>query len=239
MGRVKMLVINDLHVHYGKVYAIQGISLNVEQGEIVSVLGANGAGKSTLLNTIVGLVKPTTGKILMGEKDITRFPPHQTPELGIGYAPEGRRVFPDFSVHENLIMGAYTVKDKKAIQKNIDNAFTLFPVLGERRKQLAGTLSGGEQQMLAVGRAIMSSPRLLLLDEPSLGLAPKVIDEIFHALVEINQKGTTVLLVEQSAHLALKITNRAYILESGRISLEGTAEELVQNSAIQEVYLGT
>ncbi len=233
-----MLEIKDLHVHYGKVYALQGISLHVDQGETVAVLGANGAGKTTLLNTIIGILKPSAGEVVLQGKKIQGLPPYEVCRYRIGYVPEGRRVFSDMTVLENLAVGAYTVQDSSLQKQKLGLVYELFPVLGERRSQMAGTLSGGEQQMLAVGRALMSNPSLLLLDEPSLGLAPLVVKGIFRSLVEINRLGTTVLLVEQSAVLALKVANRAYILESGRITTEGTARELVGEESVRKAYLG-
>lgn len=233
-----MLKIKDVHIHYGMVHAVQGVSLTVNQGETVAVLGANGAGKSSLLNMVMGVVAPTSGEVeLLGQR-IAHMPAHQICMRGVGYVPEGRRVFADLSVYENLALGAYTVRERTHADNNLEQVYDLFPLLKERRKQLAGTLSGGEQQMLAMGRALMSSPKLLLLDEPSLGLAPLIIEDIFRSLQEINRRGTTVLLVEQSAYLALKVAHRAYILESGRVSIEGDAEELKRSESVRKAYFG-
>jgi branched-chain amino acid transport system ATP-binding protein len=233
-----MLEINNVHAHYGMVHAVQGVSLKVNQGETVAVLGANGAGKTTLMNMVMGVVTPTSGEVKLMGKSIANVPPHQICKQGVGYVPEGRRVFTDLSIYENLAIGAYTVRKSSDTKQNLEQVYELFPVLKERRKQLAGTLSGGEQQMLAMGRALMSSPKLLLLDEPSLGLAPLVIEDIFHTLQEINARGITVLLVEQSAYLALKVAHRAYILESGQVSVEGDAAELKQSESIRKAYFG-
>lgn len=233
-----MLNIENVHIHYGMVHAVQGVSLKVNQGETVAVLGANGAGKSSLLNMVMGIVAPTSGKVELMGQSIAHVPAHQICKLGVGYVPEGRRVFADLSVYENLALGAYTVTRGADVKANLEQVYELFPLLKERRKQLAGTLSGGEQQMLAMGRALMSNPKLLLLDEPSLGLAPLIIEDIFHSLQEINRRGTTVMLVEQSAYLALKVAHRAYILESGKVSIEGNAEELKQSESIRKAYFG-
>jgi branched-chain amino acid transport system ATP-binding protein len=233
-----MLEINNVHAHYGMVHAVQGVSLKVNQGETVAVLGANGAGKTTLMNMVMGVVTPTSGEVKLMGQSIVNVPPHQICKQGVGYVPEGRRVFTDLTIYENLAIGAYTVRKGSDTKENLEQVYELFPVLKERRKQLAGTLSGGEQQMLAMGRALMSSPKLLLLDEPSLGLAPLVIEDIFHTLQEINARGITVLLVEQSAYLALKVAHRAYILESGQVSVEGDAGELKQSESIRKAYFG-
>ncbi|MGD8603891.1 MAG: ABC transporter ATP-binding protein [Anaerolineales bacterium] len=233
-----MLEVRDLEVYYGKVYALQGVNLKVERGETVAVLGANGAGKSTLLNTIVGVVQPTSGDILFEGKSIVGQPAHEIRKLGVGYVPEGRRVFSDMTVYENLVIGAYTLKDSEQQEHNLENVYETFPVLKERTRQMAGTLSGGEQQMLAIGRAMMSAPEIMLLDEPSLGLAPLIVQDIFHILQEINDRGVTVLLVEQSANLALKLADRAYVLESGTVTNEGTAEEISRSESVIEAYLG-
>ncbi len=233
-----MLKIQNVHAHYGRVHALQGVSLNVEQGETVAVLGANGAGKTSLLNLVTGLLAPSSGEIQLMGRSSLHVPPHQICSYGVGFVPEGRRVFSDLTVYENLAVGAFTVRDRTVFKTNLELVYELFPVLRERRRQLAGTLSGGEQQMLAIGRALMSSPKLLLLDEPSLGLAPRVIQDIFHTLQEINRRGTTVLLVEQSAYLALKVAHRAYILESGQITVEGKAQELALSESVRKAYLG-
>ncbi len=233
-----MLEIRNLHVHYGKVYALQGVSLHAEKGETVAVLGANGAGKTTLLNTIVGILRPSSGEVVLDGRSIQGRPAHEVTRYGIGYAPEGRRVFADMTVFENLAVGAYVLRDRRTGQENLRLVYDLFPVLRERRNQMAGTLSGGEQQMLAIGRALMSSPRLLLLDEPSLGLAPLAVKVIFRSLEEIGRLGTTVLLVEQSAVLALKVASRAYVLESGHVTMEGSARELAGEDSVRKAYLG-
>lgn len=234
-----MLRVNDLVVNYGAIRALQGISFQVEKGEIVALIGANGAGKSTTLRTISGLIKPAKGKVFFNEKEITGLAAHEIVSLGITHVPEGRRVFPYMSVVENLEMGAYSRKEPKArIKEDIEVVFQRFPRLLERKKQLAGTLSGGEQQMLAIGRALMTKAPLLLMDEPSMGLAPLLVQEIFSIIKEINAQGTTILLVEQNAHMALSIANRAYVLETGNIALSGTAEDLSENPDVRKAYLG-
>ncbi len=234
----KILEISDLNVYYGAIHAIKGISFYVKKGEIVTLIGANGAGKTTTLNTISGLLKPRSGKIIFEGKRIDKSPPHKIVDLGISQAPEGRKIFPNLSTLENLELGAYTRKDKEGIKKDLEKVFELFPRLKERLKQNAGTLSGGEQQMLSIGRALMSSPKVMLLDEPSLGLAPMLVKSIFSTILEINQKGTTILLVEQNAHMALQIAHRGYVIETGRIVLEDTAKNLVNNQQVKEAYLG-
>lgn len=234
----KILEISDLNVYYGAIHAIKGISFHVMKGEIVTLIGANGAGKTTTLNTISGLLKPRSGKIIFEGKRIDKSPPHKIVDLGISQAPEGRKIFPNLSTLENLELGAYTRKDKEGIKKDLEKVFELFPRLKERLKQNAGTLSGGEQQMLSIGRALMSSPKVMLLDEPSLGLAPMLVKSIFSTVLEINQKGTTILLVEQNAHMALQIAHRGYVIETGRIVLEDTAKNLVNNQQVKEAYLG-
>jgi branched-chain amino acid transport system ATP-binding protein len=233
-----MLKVKDLNVHYGKIHAIKGINFEVNQGEIVTLIGANGAGKTTILQTVSGILKPSEGVIAFEGEDINKVPSHQIPVLGISHVPEGRRIFAEMTVHENLLMGAYIRKDKVAIQEDMEKIFANFPRLKERIKQIAGTLSGGEQQMLAMGRALMTRPKLILLDEPSMGLAPLLVDEIFDMIQTINNEGTTVLLVEQNANKALHIANRAYVLETGVIKLEGNARELMENPEVQEAYLG-
>ncbi|MGD9473546.1 MAG: ABC transporter ATP-binding protein [Eubacteriaceae bacterium] len=233
-----MLKVKDLNVHYGKIHAIKGINFEVNQGEIVTLIGANGAGKTTILQTVSGILKPSEGLIAFEGEDINKVPSHQIPVLGIAHVPEGRRIFAEMTVHENLLMGAYIRKDKVAIQEDMEKIFVNFPRLKERIKQIAGTLSGGEQQMLAMGRALMTRPKLILLDEPSMGLAPLLVDEIFDMIQTINNEGTTVLLVEQNANKALHIANRAYVLETGVIKLEGNARELMENPEVQEAYLG-
>ncbi len=233
-----MLKIDNIDVYYGAIHALKGISLEVNQGEIVTLIGANGAGKSTTLRTISGLLKPKNGSITFMGKNIAGVPAHQIVREGISQVPEGRRVFAEMTVMENLDLGAFVRKDKAGIQKDLKKVFELFPRLEERRNQSAGTLSGGEQQMLAMGRALMSRPKLLLLDEPSMGLAPLLIKEIFHIIEDINKSGTTVLLVEQNANMALSIANRAYVLETGRITLSGAAQELAASEDVRKAYLG-
>lgn len=233
-----MLEVKDINVYYGAIHAIKGISLAVEEGEIVTLIGANGAGKSTTLRTISGLLKPKTGEIKFLGNNIAGMPAHKIVREGISQVPEGRRIFAEMTVLENLELGAFTRDDKDEIQADMQMVFKRFPRLEERRTQLAGTLSGGEQQMLAMGRALMSRPKLLLLDEPSMGLAPLLIKEIFNIIVDINKTGTTVLLVEQNANMALSIANRAYVLETGRITLSGDAKELAASEDIRKAYLG-
>jgi len=230
--------LRDLEVNYGVVRALKGISLEVEQGEIVTLIGANGAGKSTTLRTISGLIKPKSGSIIFDGADITHLSPSKRVSAGISHAPEGRRIFAEMSVTENLEMGAFLRNDKAAIHADMQDVFERFPILGQRSKQQAGTLSGGEQQMLAIGRALMAKPRLMLLDEPSLGLAPLVVKEIFAIIREINEGGTTIFLVEQNARMALKIAHRGYVLETGEITLSGTGEELAASDEVQRSYLG-
>ncbi len=233
-----MLEVKDINVYYGAIHAIKGISLAVEEGEIVTLIGANGAGKSTTLRTISGLLKPKSGEINFLGKNIAGMPAHKIVREGISQVPEGRRIFAEMTVQENLELGAFTRTDKDEIQKDFKVVFGRFPRLEERRLQQAGTLSGGEQQMLAMGRALMSRPKLLLLDEPSMGLAPLLIREIFSIIVDINKTGTTVLLVEQNANMALSIANRAYVLETGRITISGDAKELAASEDIRKAYLG-
>lgn len=233
-----MLEIKNLNVHYGVIQALKNVSLTVNAGEIVTLIGANGAGKTTTLRTISGLNKATSGEILLEGKNITSLSAPQRVEMGISQVPEGRRIFPEMTVLENLELGAFLRKDKPEIKKDIDNVYERFPILGKRKKQTAGTLSGGEQQMLAMGRALMSRPRILLLDEPSMGLAPLLVREIFEIVKNINQTGTTILLVEQNASMALSIAHRAYVLETGSIVLSGTGEELAKSDEIQKSYLG-
>ena len=233
-----MLKVEDLVVSYGGIEALKGISLNVPDGKIITLIGANGAGKSTLLRTIIGLVKPASGKISYNEKEITALNSQKIVTTGITLVPEGRRVFSNLTVLENLKIGAYMRNDKAEIEKDIEWIYGMFPRLQERNWQLAGTLSGGEQQMLAVGRALMCRPKLIMMDEPSLGLAPLVIKDIFRIIQEINAKGMTILLIEQNANMALKIADWAYVLETGRITMEGTGKELLENPQIREAYLG-
>lgn len=233
-----MLTINDINVFYGAIHAIKGVSLEVNEGEIVTLIGANGAGKSTILRTISGLLKPKTGSIQFEGQEIAGMPAYEIVKTGISQVPEGRRIFAEMSVLENLELGAFTRKDKDGIKADMELVFERFPRLKERIGQLAGTLSGGEQQMLAMGRALMSRPRLLLLDEPSMGLAPLLIKEIFAIIQDINKTGTTVLLVEQNANMALSIAHRAYVLETGRITLSGDAKELAASDEVRKAYLG-
>jgi branched-chain amino acid transport system ATP-binding protein len=237
--RLKMLQISDLSIYYGKSIALRGVTLEVGGGEIVSLLGANGAGKSTTLRTISGLVTPRSGDILFEGKSVKGLPPHKIVKKGISHCPEGRRIFPDLTVYENLVMmGAYLRSDRKEVMESLANMYSLFPRLQERRNQKGGTLSGGEQQMLAIGRALMSKPKLLLLDEPSLGLAPAAVLDLSKRIREIHALGVTVLLVEQNAHMALGISDRAYVLEVGKIVLSGKAKELVQLDRVKKAYLG-
>ena len=232
-----MLEIKDLFVSYGMMEVLHGISLNVQTGELVSVIGPNGAGKTTLIKTIMGLVQPKSGAVLYDGQDISHIPAHKRAEMGIGYVPEGRHVFGRLTVEENLAIGAYSSKDKEKLKKNIEMVYDIFPRLGERREQLARTMSGGEQQMLAMGRALMSHPRLIVLDEPSMGLSPLYVNEIFDIIQEINKDGVTVLLVEQNAKKALSISNKAYVLETGNIVLSGDAKELMNNERVKKAYL--
>jgi branched-chain amino acid transport system ATP-binding protein len=233
-----MLTVDNINVYYGAIHALKGISVKVTEGEIVTLIGANGAGKSTILRTISGLLKPKSGKIDFEGNNIAGAAAQNIVKMGISQVPEGRRVFANMTVLENLELGAFIRKDKKGIQADLENVFIKFPRLAERRSQLAGTLSGGEQQMLAMGRALMSRPRLLLLDEPSMGLAPLLVKEIFAIIQEINAGGTTVLLVEQNAHMALSIAHKAYVLETGRITLSGSAKELAASEEVRKAYLG-
>jgi branched-chain amino acid transport system ATP-binding protein len=233
-----MLEIKNINVHFGVIHALKGISLVVNQGEIVTLIGANGAGKTTTLRTISGLKKPTDGSILLEGKDITSSSPQDRVAMGISQAPEGRRVFSTMTVLENLELGAFLRRDKTEIAKDLKTVYEHFPILADRKKQAAGTLSGGEQQMLAIGRALMSRPRILLLDEPSMGLAPLLVQEIFNIIKDINKAGTTILLVEQNASMALQIAHRAYVMETGSIVLSGTGAELMQSDDIKKAYLG-
>ncbi len=233
-----MLELIDINVHYGAIHALQGINLKVNRGEIVTLIGANGAGKSTTLKTISGTLKPTSGEILLEGKNINTVNSHELVSLGIAHVPEGRRIFRNMSVMENLEIGAYSRKDTAEIKKDYEKIFNTFPIISERRNQMAGTLSGGEQQMLAIGRALMSRPELLLLDEPSMGLAPLIVKQIFSIIKEINKTGTTVLLIEQNATMALKIAHRAYVIQHGVIELDGSAEELLNDDSIKSAYLG-
>jgi len=234
-----LLEIQNLHTYYGHVHALKGLDLEVDKGEIVSLIGANGAGKTTTLRTISGLINPREGRITLRGEDVTETPAHRIVEAGISHAPEGREIFATLTVTENLNMGAYVLGgDRDTIEKNRQRVFDLFPRLKERRNQLGGTLSGGEQQMLTIGRALMASPRILMLDEPSLGLAPMLVKAIFNTIREINDRGVTVLLVEQNARAALKVANRAYVLETGQIVLSGPANELLRDERVRKAYLG-
>jgi branched-chain amino acid transport system ATP-binding protein len=236
-GSEPMLVVDDVHTYYGQIHALQGVTLSVAEGEVVTLIGANGAGKTTTLKTISGLLHARQGSIRFEGDDITKVPAHELVQRGIGHAPEGRRIFSRLTVLENLQMGAFS-RPKANIAPDIDRVFTLFPRLKERAGQLGGTLSGGEQQMLAIGRALMSEPRMLLLDEPSLGLAPILVAQVFETIKEINGQGTTVLLVEQNALQALSIAHRGYVLQTGEVVLSGTADSLRQNETVRKAYLG-
>jgi branched-chain amino acid transport system ATP-binding protein len=233
-----MLNVENLVVRYGMIEAIKGITFEVKDGEIVTLIGANGAGKTTTMHAISGLIKPASGSIFLDGTDLTKVPPHTIVTRGLAQVPEGRRVFAQETVEENLTLGAFFRKDKEKIAADMDNVYTLFPRLKERRTQLAGTLSGGEQQMLAMGRALMADPKIMLLDEPSMGLSPLLVSEIFSIIEEINKKGTTVLLVEQNAKRALAIAHHAYVLETGKITLSGTGAELAKDERVQKAYLG-
>ena len=233
-----MLEVKDLEVYYGMIQAIKGISFEVNQGEVIALIGANGAGKTTTLHTITGLLSPKKGSVMFEGTDITKVPAHKIVSMGMAHVPEGRRVFAELSVYENLKMGAYTRKDKNEIEESLANVYKRFPRLEERRNQMAGTLSGGEQQMLAMGRALMSKPKIILMDEPSMGLSPIFVNEIFDIIQAVSERGTTVLLVEQNAKKALAIADRAYVLETGKIALSGDAKELMNNESIKKAYLG-
>ncbi|AMW33812.2 ABC transporter ATP-binding protein [Fervidobacterium islandicum] len=235
---MKMLEIMDLHVHYGGIHALKGISMKVEDGQIISLIGANGAGKSTTLRTICGLKEASRGSIKYNGRELTKLDTSEIVRMGITMVPEGRRVFSNLTVYENLLAGAYLRKDKEQIKKDIEYVFDLFPRLRERTNQRAGTLSGGEQQMLAIGRALMSRPKLLLFDEPSLGLAPVIVKEVFQMIKKIHSEGVTIFLVEQNAYEALKLADYAYVLETGRIVLEGTGKELLEDERVRKAYLG-
>ena len=233
-----MLEIRDLQVYYGMIQAIKGISLDVNQGEVIALIGANGAGKTTTLHTITGLLKPKAGSILFDGVDITRIAPHKIVSMGMAHVPEGRRVFSELTVLQNLRLGAYTRNDKNEIEESLAGVYKRFPRLEERKNQIAGTLSGGEQQMLAMGRALMSKPKIILMDEPSMGLSPILVNEIFQIIQDVSADGVTVLLVEQNAKKALSIADRAYVLETGTISLEGNAQDLLNDDSIKKAYLG-
>lgn len=233
-----MLEVKDLEVYYGMIQAIKGVSFHVDQGEVIALIGANGAGKTTILHTVTGLLSPKKGSVVFEGQEVTKIPAHKIVSLGMAHVPEGRRVFAELSVYENLKMGAYTRKDKSEIEENLQKIYERFPRLKERKNQMAGTLSGGEQQMLAMGRALMSQPKIILMDEPSMGLSPILVNEIFDIIQEVSKSGTTVLLVEQDAKKALSIADRAYVLETGRIALEGRAEDLLRDDSIKKAYLG-
>ena len=233
-----MLQVTDLKVNYGVIQAIKGVSFEVNEGEVIALIGANGAGKTTILHTVTGLIAPKSGKIEFEGKDITKMPAHKIVTLGMAHVPEGRRGFADLSVYENLLMGAFTRKDKDEIAKTLEMVYKRFPRLRERKNQVAGTLSGGEQQMLAMGRALMSHPKILLMDEPSMGLSPLFVNEIFDIIKEVSASGTTVLLVEQNAKKALSIADRAYVLETGKIVLDAAADVLMNDPSIKKAYLG-
>lgn len=233
-----MLEIKDMKVYYGMIQAIKGISFEVNEGEVIALIGANGAGKTTILHTITGLLSPKSGSVFFEGKDITKVPAHKIVSLGMAHVPEGRRVFAELTVYENLKMGAYTRKDKDEIEQTLQMVYKRFPRLQERKNQLAGTLSGGEQQMLAMGRALMSHPKIIVMDEPSMGLSPILVNQIFDIIEEVSKSGTTVLLVEQNAKKALAIADRAYVLETGKIVLEGDAKKLMNDDSIKKAYLG-
>ncbi len=233
-----LLELEDLHVYYGNIHALKGVSLTVEDGEIVALLGANGAGKSTTINTISGLLRPRSGSVRFAGEDLTRTPAHRIVQRGVVQVPEGRRVFGQLTVLENLEMGAFSRTDPRGVREDLERVFHLFPRLRERAGQVAGTLSGGEQQMLAIGRALMARPRVLLMDEPSMGLAPLLVEQIFDAIQEINRQGTTILLVEQNAYMALQVAQRGYVLQTGQVVLQGTAAALREDPEVKKAYLG-
>lgn len=233
-----MLEVKDLEVYYGVIQAIKGVSFQVNQGEVIALIGANGAGKTTILHTITGLLAPKKGSVMFEGKEITKVPAHKIVSMGMAHVPEGRRVFAELSVYENLKMGAYTRKDRAEIDESLQNVYKRFPRLEERKNQMAGTLSGGEQQMLAMGRALMSKPKIILMDEPSMGLSPILVNEIFDIIQAVSESGMTVLLVEQNAKKALSIADRAYVLETGNIVLEGKAKDLLEDDSIKKAYLG-
>ena len=236
--KMAMLEVKDLEVYYGVIQAIKGISFEVNKGEVIALIGANGAGKTTTLHTVTGLLTPKKGQVIFEGKDITKVPAHKIVSMGMAHVPEGRRVFAELSVYENLKMGAYTRKNKNEIEESLANVYKRFPRLEERKNQMAGTLSGGEQQMLAMGRALMSKPKIILMDEPSMGLSPILVNEIFDIIRSVSESGTTVLLVEQNAKKALSIADRAYVLETGKIVLEGNAKDLLEDDSIKKAYLG-
>lgn len=233
-----MLEVKDLEVYYGLIQAIKGVSFEVNQGEVIALIGANGAGKTTILHTITGLIQPKAGSVVFEGTDITRIPGHKIVSMGMAHVPEGRRVFANLSVYQNLKMGAYIQKDKKVINETLEMIYSHFPRLEERKNQLAGTLSGGEQQMLAMGRALMSSPKMILMDEPSMGLSPLLVKEVFSIIEYCHESGITILLVEQNAKMALAIADRAYVLETGNITMTGNAKEMMENEDVKKAYLG-
>ncbi len=233
-----MLEVQNVHAYYGKIHALKDVSLNIDKGEIVTLIGANGAGKSTTLRTISGLLKPREGAIQLNGEDLTRFEPHKIVTKGVIQVPEGRRIFGQLTVTENLDMGAFTCRDSKLNEENLDRVFTLFPRLKERRRQVAGTLSGGEQQMLAMGRALMANPEILLLDEPSMGLAPVLVDSVFETIQKLHASGTTILLVEQNARMALQVASRGYVIQTGEVVLDDSADSLNENEMVRKVYMG-
>lgn len=233
-----MLEVKDLQVYYGLIQAIKGVSFEVNQGEVIALIGANGAGKTTILHTITGLIQPKTGSVIFEGTDITKVPGHKIVSMGMAHVPEGRRVFANLSVYQNLKMGAYIRKDKKVIGETLEMIYKHFPRLEERKNQLAGTLSGGEQQMLAMGRALMSSPKMILMDEPSMGLSPLLVKEVFSIIEYCHESGITILLVEQNAKMALGIADRAYVLETGNITMSGKADEMLENEDVKKAYLG-
>ncbi len=233
-----MLEVHDLEVSYGVIRALKDISFEVNQGEIVTLIGANGAGKTTTMQSVVGLLQKRHGSVIFDEKDITKTPTHEIVKMGMTQVPEGRRIFQELTVYENLLMGAYSIKDRSSFKNDLEAVYARFPRLAERRDQIAGTLSGGEQQMLAMGRAIMSHPKLLMLDEPSMGLSPLLVDQVFEIIKDINKDGTTILLVEQNAKKSLEISDRAYVLENGKIVLTGTGKELSESEMVRKAYLG-
>ena len=233
-----MLRIEDLQVYYGMINAIKGVSFEVNQGEVIALIGANGAGKTTILHTITGLVSPKSGKIFFEGRDLIKTPAHKILSLGMAHVPEGRRIFQQLTVFDNLKLGAFIMKDQKQVEKNLEMVYEHFPILKERKNQVAGTLSGGEQQMLAMGRALMSNPKIILMDEPSMGLSPLYVNEIFRIIKQVSDAGTTVLLVEQNAKKALSIADRAYVLETGNITISGPASQLISDEKVKKAYLG-
>lgn len=233
-----LLEVKDLKVNYGLIQAIKGISFDINEGELVALIGANGAGKTTILHTITGLIQPKSGSIIYDGKDLTKVPGHKIVSMGMAHVPEGRRVFANLSVYENLKMGAYTRKDKEEIEKTLKMVYEHFPRLEERKNQMAGTLSGGEQQMLAMGRALMSNPKMILMDEPSMGLSPLLVKEVFSIIEYCHSQGITILLVEQNAKMALSIADRAYVLETGNITMSGDAKDMLENEEVKKAYLG-